>query len=222
MSENVLFTWSGGKDSTLALYELQETTNYQVAALLTTITEGYDRISMHGVRTVLLKQQTEAIGIPLKKIIISQNATNEQYEHQMKDALAAYQQNGVSEVVFGDIFLKDLRTYREKNLAKIGMKALFPLWQKDTRYLAEKFIDLGFKAIITCVDSQTLDGAFVGRFFDKELLADLPKNLDACGENGEFHSFVFDGPLFTEPIRFEKGEVVLRDERFWFCDLVPI
>ena len=221
MSKNVLFTWSGGKDSTFALYEIQKDDNYQVTALLTTVTEGYDRVSMHGVRTILLEQQTRSLGIPSETIIIEQNATNEQFEQQMKDLLAKYRQKGVSEVVFGDIFLEDLRTYREENLTKVGMNALFPIWKRDTRKLAQEFITLGFKAIITCVDSHSLDGTFAGRLFNQEFLADLPKDVDPCGENGEFHSFVFDGPLFTEPIRFEKGDVVLRDERFWFCDLLP-
>jgi uncharacterized protein (TIGR00290 family) len=221
MSNNVLFTWSGGKDSVLALYTTRQSHQYAVTALLTTVTEGYDRISMHGVPTTLLEQQANSLGIPLKKILITQSATNEAYERAMKEVLSRYQANGTSTVVFGDIFLEDLRTYREQNLAKIGMEAVFPLWKRDTRELAETFIRLGFQAIVTCVDSQALGGAFAGRFFDEEFLSDLPQGVDPCGENGEFHSFVFDGPLFQEPILFEKGEIVLRDERFWFCDLVP-
>ncbi|PIP18914.1 MAG: ATP-binding protein, partial [Candidatus Omnitrophica bacterium CG23_combo_of_CG06-09_8_20_14_all_41_10] len=190
MVEKVLFTWSGGKDSAMALYELQKVYNYKILALLTTITDGYDRISMHGVRNSLLEQQIESLGFPLEKVHISKDSSNEEYEAKMKNALLRYQAQGVSSVAFGDIFLEDLRRYREKNLSKIGLKGIFPLWMRNTAELARTFIDLGFKAIITCIDSKFLDKSFAGRVFDKQFLSELPSSVDPCGENGEFHSFV--------------------------------
>ena len=222
MTERVLFTWSGGKDSALALYELQNAQCYSVAALLTTVTEDYDRISMHGVCRALLEQQALSLNIPLDIAYITVNSSNEEYEARMKEKLLQYKIRGISSVVFGDIFLEDLRKYREDNLAQVGMKALFPIWKRDTSELAHTFINSGFKAIITCVDSQSLDKKFVGRAFDEQFLSELPRNVDPCGENGEFHSFVHAGPIFSESIRFRKGEVVLRDNRFYFCDLLPV
>jgi len=222
MTENVLFTWSGGKDSALALYELQRAQSYSVAALLTTVTEDYDRISMHGVRRALLEQQARSLSIPLDIVYITVNSSNEEFEARMKEKLLQYKSRGTSSVVFGDIFLEDLRKYREDNLAQVGMQALFPIWKRDTYELAHTFIALGFKAVITCVDSQSLDKKFVGRAFDKRFLSELPPSVDPCGENGEFHSFVHAGPIFSESIRFRKGEVVIRDNRFYFCDLLPV
>ena len=222
MAEKVLFTWSGGKDSVMALYELLRTHSYEISALLTTITEDYDRISMHGVRRILLEQQAESLGLPLEKIYITKNTPNEEYEAKMRDKLMEYQSRGVLSVVFGDIFLEDLRKYREENLSKIGMKGIFPIWKRDTAELAHTFIDLGFKAVITCVDSKVLDKKFVGRLYDKQFLRELPSNVDSCGENGEFHSFVYDGPIFRERVSFIIGDIVLRDNRFYFCDLIPV
>jgi len=222
MIEKVLFTWSGGKDSAMALYELQKVYNYKILALLTTITDGYDRISMHGVRNTLLEQQIESLGFPLEKVHISKDSPNEEYEAKMKNALLRYRAQGVSLVAFGDIFLEDLRRYREENLLRVGLKGIFPLWRRDTTTLAHTFIDLGFKAVITCIDSKCLDKSFAGRVFDKQFLSELPLNVDPCGENGEFHSFVYGGPIFKSEIPYEKGEVVLRDNRFYYCDLIPI
>ncbi len=222
MKEPVIFTWSGGKDSTLTLYELLQTHSYEVVSLITTVTQGYDRISMHGVRIDLLEQQAEAIGIPVDKIYISKTSSNEEYESKMKGILTYYKHRGINTVVFGDIFLEDLRKYREKNLAKVGMKGLFPIWKRNTSELANSFIELGFKSIITCVDTNVLDKGFSGRNYDKQLLSRLPSHIDPCGENGEFHSFAYDGPLFKEEIRFKKGECVLRDNRFFYCDLIPV
>jgi uncharacterized protein (TIGR00290 family) len=222
MGEKLVFTWSGGKDCAMALYELQRTDRYEVSALLTTVTEDYDRISMHGVRRELLERQAESLGLLLEKILIGKDSSNEDYEARMKDTLARHQNRGVELVAFGDISLQDLRQYREDNLAKLGMKALFPLWNRDTTELAQSFVDAGFKAVVTCVDSNVLDGAFVGREFDGQFLSDLPATVDPCGENGEFHSFVYDGPIFRTPIVYEKGEIVLRDGRFWYCDLIPV
>jgi len=222
MKEKVVFSWSAGKDSVLALYELQKTENYEIAVLLTTVTKDYDRISMHGVRRVLLELQAESLGFPLEKIFISKSISNEQYESKMREVLVNYLMAGVSSVAFGDILLEDLRKYRENNLSKIGMKGMFPIWKMATTELAHKFIDLGFKAVITCVDSNVLDKMFIGRAFDKQFLSELPFTVDPCGENGEFHSFVYDGPIFRQKILYTTGEVVLRESRFYYCDLIPL
>jgi uncharacterized protein (TIGR00290 family) len=222
MAEKVLFTWSGGKDSVLALYEIQKRDHREVVALLTTLTEDYDRISMHGVRSILLEHQANSLGLPIEKVYISRDSSNEEYEAKMRGVLQRYLTAGVSSAVFGDIFLEDLRKYREDNLAKIGMKGIFPIWKTNTTELAHRFIGLGFKAIITCIDSNFLDRTFVGRLFDRQLLSELPANADPCGENGEFHSFVYDGPIFQKRVSYTKGEVVLRDNRYWYCDLIPI
>jgi uncharacterized protein (TIGR00290 family) len=220
--EQVLFSWSGGKDSARALYELLSTRRYQVAALLTTVTEDYDRISMHGVRRVLLEQQARSLGLPLEQVWISRQASNEEYESRMTRVLTRYERAGVDSVVFGDIFLQDLKEYREKNLARLGMKGIFPLWKRDSAELMKSFIELGFKAITVCVDTQALDAKFVGRTVDEQFLADLPDGVDACGENGEYHSFVYGGPIFSKSISHKPGEVVLRDNRFCYCDLLPV
>ncbi len=219
--EQILFSWSGGKDSALALYEIQKTGKYRIAALLTTVTQDYDRVSMHGVRCVLLEQQAESLGLPLEQILITNHATNAEYETEMRALLEKYKKLGVNAVVFGDIFLEDLKKYREDNLAQIGMRGLFPIWKRGSRELARAFIALGFQAITTCVDSQHLDRGFVGRLFDEQFLSELPASVDPCGENGEFHSFAFDGPIFRKKIGIAKGEVVLRDNRFYYCDLLP-
>ena len=218
MAEKVLFSWSGGKDSALALYEISQSQRYEIAGLLTTVTEDYHRISMHGVPEILLEKQSNSIGLPLSKVIISKNGSNEEYESKMKEVLLKFQESGVFAVVFGDIFLADVRKYREENLAKVGMKGVFPIWGKDN--LPQTFIDLGFKAIVTCVDAKVLDKEFVGKLFDKKFLAELPANVDPNGENGEFHSFVFDGPIFRDKIPYKIGKVVKRDS-FYFCDLQP-
>ena len=216
-----LLAWSSGKDSALALHHLHIDNQYQVVALLSTITADYDRVSMHGVRRILVEQQAEALGLPLEVMTISKNASNEEYETQMEATLRRYQAQRVNAIAFGDIFLEDVRQYRQNNLAKLGVLGLFPLWQKDSRELVRSFIALGFKAVITCVDTQVLDAHFAGRIIDETLLTELPEGVDACGENGEFHSFVFDGPIFKKPVQFTFGERVLRDERFAYIDLLP-
>ena len=222
MKEKVIFSWSGGKDSALALYELQKTKSYEIVALLTTITQDYDRISMHGVRTILLEMQAQSLGLPLEKVFITKDTTNEQYERKMWDVITKYPAAGISSVVFGDIFLEDLRKYREDNLSKIGMKGIFPIWKRNTAELAQEFIDSMFKAVITCIDSNLLDKKFIGRTFDEHFLSKLPSTIDPCGENGEFHSFVYDGPIFRQKISHTTGKVVLRENRFYFCDLLPL
>ncbi|MHB8881938.1 MAG: Dph6-related ATP pyrophosphatase [Thermodesulfovibrionales bacterium] len=221
MKEKVLFAWSSGKDSGRALHEIRQAGQYDVVSLLTTVTAGYERVSMHGVRIALIEQQAEAIGLKLEKVYIPIEASNENYETAMREALLKYKAQGVTGVAFGDLFLEELKDYREKKLAEVGMKAVFPLWKRDTRELARSFMAEGFRAVITCVDSQVLDGKFSGRLYDEQFLADLPPHVDPCGENGEFHSFVFDGPLFKKPVQFKKGDVVVRETRFHFCDLIP-
>ncbi|HUT55226.1 MAG TPA: diphthine--ammonia ligase [bacterium] len=218
---DAIFSWSGGKDSALALYKVMRGSQYRVASLLTTVTQGYDRISMHGVRVELLEAQARSIGLPLVKVMIPQKASNETYEDRMKAELLRQKARGIDTVIFADIYLEDLRKYREDKLAIVGMKAAFPLWKIPTIELAREFIDLGFKTIITCVDTQALDKKFSGRLFDDSFLAELPPGVDPCGENGEFHSFAFAGPIFKTPIKFTVGEQVLREDRFYFTDLVP-
>jgi uncharacterized protein (TIGR00290 family) len=214
-------SWSGGKDSALALHELMRSKEHEVVALLTTVTEEYDRITMHGVRSELLKQQALSIGLPLEEIRISENITEEEYEKTMQDVMSRLKDAGIESVAFGDLFLEDVRRRREANLARIGMKAVFPLWGRNTRKLALEFIELGFKAITTCVDTNLLKGDFVGRDVDEDFLNDLPAQADPCGENGEFHSFVYDGPIFKWAIPFKKGDVVVKRGRFHYCDLMP-
>jgi uncharacterized protein (TIGR00290 family) len=218
--EDVLFCWSGGKDSAMALHALRTAGECRATALLTTITEGYDRISMHGVRRTLVERQADSIGLPLHSVLIPPHCINATYEERIKEALALHFTRGVRSVAFGDIFLEDLRVYREKNLALVDMQAIFPIWKRDTRELAREFVRLGFRAIAVCVDPRVLDASFAGRELDASFFADLPPRVDPCGENGEFHTFVFDGPIFETPIAVHVGEKVMRDG-FCFCDLLP-
>ncbi len=222
MSDKVLVSWSGGKDSAFALYEFARANGYEISALLTTVTAGYDRISMHGVRRALLVSQAESLGYPLVKLLIPQQCTDDEYEQLMRTALQKYNNLGISGVVFGDLFLEDVRNYREEILETIGMKGFFPIWGMDTGELARAFIDRGFRAIVVCVDTEVLDSEYVGREYDRKFLTDLPTSTDPCGENGEFHTFVYDGPLFSWSIKLKRGEKVLREGRFYYCDLVPI
>jgi uncharacterized protein (TIGR00290 family) len=221
MTEQVLLAWSGGKDAALALYELRASEEYEVTALLTTVTEEYDRISMHGVRSALLERQARALGLPLRTVVISTATTEAEYRAKMREALLPYVDAGVCGVAFGDVFLEDVRKYREQNLAEIDLRGVFPLWKRNTSQLARWFVDAGFQAIVTCVDGQHLDGSFAGRHFDEQFLSDLPPAVDPCGENGEFHSFVYDGPIFDHAVSYTKGSAVLRDNRFYYCDLLP-
>ncbi len=220
MNEKVVLAWSGGKDSALALYEVLNSGSYEVLKLLTTIAKDQDRISIHGVRRVLLEQQAKALRLPLEELFLPKGASNAEYEVELLKALKRHHDNRVSSVVFGDIFLEDIKKYREKILAKAGLKGVFPLWKKDTKHLARVFINLGFQAVVTSVDSNVLGKDFAGREYDEMFLSDLPFNVDPCGENGEFHTFVYNGPIFREKVGFEKGELALRDNRFYSCDLL--
>ena len=221
MAEKLILCWSGGKDSALALHEIRRRGRWEAAALLTTFTADYDRVSMHGVRRALVERQAESIGCPLEAVAISKDASEADYESQMRRVLERHKAAGVAAAAFGDVFLADVRKRREDNLAKVQMRAVLPLWGQDTRRLARRFIRLGFQAVTTSVDTDVLDKSFVGRAFDESFLADLPVGADPCGENGEFHSFVFDGPLFARAVAFQTGPAVLRENRFYFLDLLP-
>jgi uncharacterized protein (TIGR00290 family) len=217
--QKAIACWSGGKDSALALMEARK--EWEIQSLLTTVTEDYDRISMHGVRRELLELQAEAIGLALDIVLIPSRCTNEDYELRMRKALTRHLSEGVKACIFGDIYLQDVRKYREEKLLTVGLEGLFPIWGADPAPLARRFIDLGFKSVLCCVDTQQLDGSFAGRLYDERLLADLPPTADPCGERGEFHTFVFDGPIFCRPVAYRLGERVLRDGRFAYCDLLP-
>ena len=217
--EPILFCWSGGKDSAMALHALRQQSDFRVAGLLTTITEGYDRISMHGVRRSLLLRQAAAVGLPLHQVTIPPQCVNPIYETRMEAALQAQLAQGVRRVAFGDIFLQDLREYRERNLARLAMRAIFPIWKRDTSELAREFCALGFRAVAVCIDSKKLSRDFAGRELDESFFRDLPGDVDPCGENGEFHTFVYDAPIFSSPIALRRGGIVQRDG-FYFCDLL--
>ena len=221
----VLLAWSGGKDSTLALERLLGDARWRVAGLVTTVTAGYDRIAIHGVRRSILRRQVESLGLPLFEAEIPPAADNDTYERAFADALANARQHckgRLDTIAFGDLFLADVRAYRDAMLARLGWQGLYPLWREDTTALAHRFIDRGYRAILCCVDTQQLDAAFCGRDFDESLLADLPSTVDPCGENGEFHTCVRAGPLWRAPIALERGERVLRDGRFQYVDLIGI
>jgi uncharacterized protein (TIGR00290 family) len=218
-SERVLIAWSSGKDSAFALQVLRAQ-GVAVAGLLTTINAAFDRVAMHAVRVALLRAQAEAVGLPLLEVGIPSPCSNEAYEAAMAGALATARERGITAVAFGDLFLEDVRRYREERMAGTGLRPLFPLWGRPTRELAEEMIALGQKAVLTCVDPRALPRDFAGRAFDAALLRDLPDGVDPCGENGEFHSFAWDGPAFRRPVPVRVGEVVLRDD-FVFADLIP-
>jgi uncharacterized protein (TIGR00290 family) len=216
----VALSWSGGKDSALALHALRREQGTLPAALLTTVTEDYGRVSMHGVRRELVHAQAHAAGVPLVEVAIPADCSNDVYEARVARVLGDAPLAGVETMAFADLFLQDIRAYREQRLATGGWKALFPLWGRDTAALAREFIDAGFEAVLVCVDPSQLDPAFAGRAFDQSLLADLPAGVDPCGENGEFHTFVHAGPIFDRPIAIQRGATVERDG-FVFCDLLP-
>ncbi len=235
------FNWSGGKDSALSLYHIKKDDQYDVELLLTSVNAAFDRVSMHGVRNELLAQQAESIGLPLKKIELPEMPSMDEYNNKMQDTIGLLKNDGFTHAVFGDIFLEDLRIYREEQLVKVGIQAHFPIWKRDTKELLKEFLDLGFKTIIVCIKSELLDPSFSGRIIDYNFINEIPSNVDPCGENGEFHTFVFDGPIFEKPIDFIIGEKVYREYKapqnkedncfspdqknemgFWFCDLIPV
>ncbi|WP_157505889.1 Dph6-related ATP pyrophosphatase [Flavobacterium chungangense] len=241
--KKALFNWSSGKDSALALYKILQNPDFKIECLLTSVNQQYQRISMHGVRVELLKDQAKSINLPLKIMQIPEMPTMEVYENVMTETLSELKKEGITHSVFGDIFLEDLRKYREDKLAQMGFEGVFPIWQIPTTDLIQEFIRLGFKTIVVCVNERYLDKSFVGRIIDQDFINDLPENVDVCGENGEFHTFTFDGPIFSETINFEIGETVYRkyekpksqessntacdtnasdafDYGFWYCDLI--
>ena len=229
--------WSGGKDSALALYRLQQE-GVDVSCLFTSLNAVHDRVSMHGVRRSLLLAQAEAIGLPLHTVALPEQPGREDYDSVMQQALRSWKKKGYTHAAFGDIFLKDLRQYREQQGAAAGLSCLFPLWKRNSADLLREFLALGFRAIVVCVNGQYLDKLFCGRMLDETFIADLPKEVDVCGERGEYHSFVFEGPLFRHPVHFEKGGIVYREYKapvlkndsaaqdpaaaqgFYFCDLL--
>lgn len=244
MKKKALFNWSSGKDSALALYKVLQNQEYEVVTLLTSVNEQYQRVSMHGLRVELLELQAKSMGLPLEITLIPEMPTMEVYEAVMAQTLGKLKSQGITHSIFGDIFLEDLRRYREDKLATMGFEGVFPLWKIPTQNLIHEFIDLGFKTIVVCVNEKFLDKSFVGRIIDQDFINDLPPGVDVCGENGEFHTFTFDGPLFANPINFEIGEIVYRkyeqpknttatntacdsddatafDFGFWYCDLIP-
>jgi len=218
----IILSWSGGKDSALALHTLSQDPSCEVVGLITSVTRDYDRISIHGVRRTLLDAQAASIALPLYQLSLAPNCTNADYEAAFLGALATIRQRNadVSHIAFGDLFLADVRAYRERMLSATGWTPRFPLWGLNTTALAHHFIQEGFEARLVCVDTTQLDASFAGRAYDTQLLADLPSAVDPCGERGEFHTFVSDGPPFTAPIQYTCGEKVLRDDRFMYCDLL--
>jgi uncharacterized protein (TIGR00290 family) len=216
----VVFSWSGGKDSAMALHILLRDRTFHLVSLLTTVTEGYERISMHGVRNELLRRQAESIGLPVEEVRIPPSCVNSVYETRMAESVLRFRDSGVMHFAFGDIFLEDLRAYREQKLLQANITALFPIWKVDTQELAQRFLKDGFRAVVACIDPRKLDKSFAGRELDGSFFRDLPAGVDPCGENGEFHTFVFDGPIFRSAIPVQVGPVVERDS-FVFCDLRP-
>jgi uncharacterized protein (TIGR00290 family) len=221
MTTSVVFSWSAGKDSAFGLWTLLRNPRVEVPVLLTTLTEGYDRVSMSGVREELLEEQARMLGLPLLKVWIPPTCPNEVYEERMAQALAADPLRTVRHFAFGDLYLSDVRTYREERLAGAGKLGVFPLWGRDTAALAREMIALGFRATVVCVDPRILPASFAGRAFDEQFLADLPEGVDPCGERGEFHTFVWDAPMFRAPIPCRIGKVVTRDS-FVFCDVLSV
>jgi uncharacterized protein (TIGR00290 family) len=223
-----VFNWSGGKDSTLALHYVLKDPQIHIECLLTTLNDDLSRVAMHGVRESLLIAQANSLDLPLYQVRLPEMPGMEEYEKAMHHHLTHLKSTGITHAVFGDIFLEDLRAYREKKLAEIGLTAFFPLWKQDTDTLLQSFIALGYKTIVVCAKDGLQD--FCGRVIDESFIKDLPEGIDPCGENGEFHTFVFDGPMFNQPVRFELGERVfktfetstVKDPGYWFIDLIPL
>ena len=227
MKEKVLMNWSGGKDSAMALYNILNNKNYKVEGLLTSVNAANQRISMHGVSGEMLVKQAESIGLPLTKINLPKASDMTAYENIMEQTLSSFTEQGIETSVFGDIFLEDLRKYREQQLEKIGWKAVFPLWKKDTRNLVYEFLELGFRTRICCINKQYLDSDFLGCDLDEYLIDKLPENVDPCGENGEFHTFVYAGPVFQNNLSIKNGERVEKSYNhdgksygYEFCDIL--
>ncbi|QSO53532.1 diphthine--ammonia ligase [Alicyclobacillus curvatus] len=222
MNKPIVMSYSGGKDSSLALYHLLRDPDWEVKRLLTTANSVYQRSSMHGVRTELFEQQASSIGLPLDVVWLAPEDGGDGYQRKMKTALEHYKANGLEHIAFGDLYLEDVRAYRETMNETIGLHSVFPVWGIPTKEFARKFIELGFKAIVVCVDTTQLDACFCGREYDEKFLEDLPEGIDWCAEQGEFHTFCYDGPIFAHSVPFEKGTQTLRENRFQYIDLLPI
>ena len=220
MPKQIILSWSSGKDSAWTLYQLQQDPDYEVVGLVTTVNQKYQRVAMHGVREQILQQQADAAGLPLHALNIPSPCTNKEYEAVMQNFIRVMQKNGIEYMAFGDLYLEDIRQYREKQLEGSGITPVFPLWLKPTRALAKEMIDGGLEATITCIDPKKLSASFAGRRFNYDFINDLPEQIDPCGENGEFHSCVHNGPMFHHPIGITTGDVVERDN-FVFADLIP-
>ncbi|WP_242434724.1 Dph6-related ATP pyrophosphatase [Hymenobacter amundsenii] len=232
MPSLTVMNWSGGKDSALALYHALRDPTLHVTDLLTSVNAHYGRVSMHGVRVAMLEAQAQRLGLPLTRLNLPESPAMADYEHLMRAALDPLTARGVTRAVFGDIFLEDLRRYREQQLSLLGLEAVFPLWQRPNCELLAEFLALGFRAVVVCVNEQYLDRSFCGRELNADFLRDLPPGVDSCGENGEYHSFVFEAPYFSHPIAFRRGELVRRtypapagsgaaEVGFWYQDLLP-
>jgi len=226
MSIKAYMNWSGGKDSSLTLHRIFEDPVYRVDSLLTSFNTTHDRVSMHGVRRQLLEAQAASIGLPLQTIELPEQPGMGEYEEAMREKVGSLKERGCTHAIFGDIFLEDLRRYREEKLESMEVTCIFPLWKIPSSVLMQEFLEKGFKAIVVCVNTRWLDKSFCGRIIDEAFLKDLPADVDPCGENGEYHSFVFEGPIFKYPIPFEKGEIVYKEykgpegpAKFYFCDL---
>lgn len=225
VSKPVLLAWSGGKDSALALAALRSDPRFRVTALLTSVTSGHDRISIHGVRRSILEAQSDALGLPVFEAQLEPGANNQSYERAWKGAIEqAETKLGIASsfVAYGDIFLEDVRRYREQLASRLGHRLVFPLWGRDTVELARSVVDLGYEAHVSCVDTTQLSALFAGRRYDTTFLTDLPSDVDPCGERGEFHTCVVDGPGFSARIEIVLGDCVLRENRFHYCDFVLV
>jgi uncharacterized protein (TIGR00290 family) len=219
--KRILLSWSSGKDSAWALHVLRRSTAYDVVGLLTTFNHAADRVAMHAVRRSLVEQQAAAVGIPLWTVQLPWPCSNSEYDTIMAQECEKAVSKGIAAIAFGDLFLEDVRSYREKQLEGSGLQPLFPIWGSPTRALAQEMIFSGMRAKLTCIDTRKLDSSFAGRDFDQQLLSELPEGIDPCGENGEFHSFVFAAPIFCSPLSISSGEIVLRDG-FAFSDVIPL
>jgi uncharacterized protein (TIGR00290 family) len=221
MAEKAMLSWSSGKDSAWTLHVLREQRELEVVGLLTTVNQEFERVAMHAVRSELLRAQADAVGLPLLEVKLPWPCSNEQYEEAMGAALVEVKRQDVTVMAFGDLFLEDVRAYREKKLEGTGVRPVFPLWGRPTAQLSREMLAGGLKAHLTCVDPRAVPRELAGRAFDEALLRDLPPSADPCGERGEFHTFVHDGPMFRHPVPVKRGEVVERDG-FVFADLLPV
>ena len=222
--ETALVSWSGGKDCALAMYDALVSGEFEIAGLLTTVAQDSDRLYLHDIRHSLIEKQAQAMDLPWECVTLANLSSNADYEPALVQALRRYQEQGVTAIIFGDIFRDDLRRFRAFNCAKLGIKPVFPLWHKDNLQLMWAFISLGFKAVVTSINRGRMEDDFVGRAIDRQFLADFPHTANVCGEWGEYHTFVYDGPTFEHPVAFALGNICEREDgfhQFRYCDLIP-